>query len=340
MVSLKDIANACHVSPATVSKALNNQSDVSDKTKTLIRNTAKKMGYFPNSSARALKTNRTYNIGVLFVDEAESGLTHDYFAAVLDSFKRGAEESGYDITFINSRKNRHDSMSYLEHCMYRGFDGALIACVDFYDPEVAELVNSGLPVITIDHVFNGHSAVLSDNVTGMKDLVSYILSKGHKKIAYIHGLKSSVTDSRLSSFYKTLDDAGISVPDEYVKEAPYRNTEEASAKTLELLKLKDPPTCILYPDDFSCYGGMNAIKDMGLVIGEDISVAGYDGIRLGRHIDPHLTTLRQDTKGIGLAAAKKLIDLIERPRTTIEEQIMIEGEVYEGKTLKDLTRIL
>ena len=339
MVSLKDIAKACHVSPATVSKALNNQSDVSDQTKTLVRDMAKKMGYFPNSSARALKTNRTYNIGVLFVDEAERGLTHDYFAAVLDSFKRGAEDAGYDLTFINSRKNRHDGMSYLEHCMYRGFDGALIACVDFYDPEVAELVNSGLPVITIDHMFNGHSSVFSDNVKGMHDLVTYILSKGHKKIAYIHGLKSAVTDSRLSSFHKTLFDAGIVVPDEYIKEAPYRNTEEAAAKTLELLNLKDPPTCILYPDDFSCYGGINAIKDRGLTIGEDISVAGYDGIRLGRHIEPHLTTLRQDTKGIGLEAAKKLVSLIEQPRTTIEEQIMIEGEVYEGKTLKDLTRL-
>ncbi len=336
MISLKDIAKECNVSPATVSKALNDQSDVSDETKTLVREVARKLGYFPNSSARALKTNRTYNIGVLYADEAQSGLTHDYFSYVLDSFKRGAESKGYDITFINGSKTRPGRMSYKDHCRYRGFDGALIACVDFYDPEVAELVNSGLPIVTIDHTFNGHSSILSDNVKGMRDLVTFILAKGHRKIAYIHGAKSAVTDARLSSFFKTLEEFDIHIPDEYIKEAPYRNTRIATQMTEELLSLKNPPTCILYPDDFSCYGGINAIKERGLSIPADISVAGYDGIRIGRHIEPKLTTLRQDTERIGMAAAQQLIDLIERPRTTIEEQIMVEGEVYAGKTVKNL----
>ena len=140
MVSMKDIAKACGVSVATVSKALNGQKDVGEETKEKIRETAKQMGYFPNAQARALKTNRTYNLGVLFVDEARSGLTHDYFANVLDSFKRSAEGSGYDITFINSCKSDANHMSYLERCQYRGFDGVVIACVDFRDPEVVELI--------------------------------------------------------------------------------------------------------------------------------------------------------------------------------------------------------
>ena len=91
MVSMKDIAAACGVSVATVSKALNDHSDIGEETKQHIKEVAKEMGYSPNSLARALKTNRTYNIGVLFVDEAQSGLTHDYFSLVLDSFKRTVE---------------------------------------------------------------------------------------------------------------------------------------------------------------------------------------------------------------------------------------------------------
>ncbi|MCR5823552.1 MAG: LacI family transcriptional regulator [Lachnospiraceae bacterium] len=338
MVSLKDIAKACNVSPATVSKALNGQSDVSEETKALVNNVAKSMGYFPNSFARALKTNRTYNIGVLFVDEAQSGLTHDYFSYVLDSFKKAAEAKGYDITFINSNKSNPNRMTYLEHCKYRGFDGALVACVDFYDPEVYELVNSGLPVITIDHYFFGHSAVLSDNVRGMKDLLSFIVQNGHRRIAYIHGMPSAVTSSRLSSFFKTLDEFGITVPDEYIREAPYRNTRITAQETEKLLDLDVPPTCILYPDDFSCFGGINVINERGLSIPDDISVAGYDGIRIGRHIEPQLTTLRQDTAKIGLTAAQKLIDRIEHPKTTIEDEIMIEGSVYVGKTVKNLNK--
>ena len=86
MVSMKDIAAACGVSVATVSKALNNHSDIGEETKQHIKEVARNMGYSPNALARALKTNRTYNIGVLFVDEAQSGLTHDYFSQVLDSF--------------------------------------------------------------------------------------------------------------------------------------------------------------------------------------------------------------------------------------------------------------
>ena len=91
MVSIKDISIRCGVSVATVSKALNNHSDISETTKNHVLSVAKEMGYYPNLFARALKTNRTYNIGVLFIDEAQSGLTHEYFANVLDSFKVEAE---------------------------------------------------------------------------------------------------------------------------------------------------------------------------------------------------------------------------------------------------------
>ena len=138
MASIKDIAKACGVSVATVSKALNGHNDISQATKEKVREAARQIGYMPNSAARALKTNRTYNLGVLFVDEAQSGLTHEFFAAVLDSFKRHAEGRGYDITFINHNIG-HGHSSYLEHCRYRGVDGVIAACIKFDDPEVIEL---------------------------------------------------------------------------------------------------------------------------------------------------------------------------------------------------------
>ena len=153
MVSMKDIAKACGVSVATVSKALSGQPDIGEQTRELICRTADSLGYMTNSAARALKTNRTYNIGVLFVDERRSGLAHEYFSAVLESLKVEAEANGYDITFINRNVGKK-ATTYLQHCQYRGVDGVVIACVDFNDPQVLELVNSRLPVVTIDHVFN------------------------------------------------------------------------------------------------------------------------------------------------------------------------------------------
>ena len=87
MSSLKDLARECGVSVATVSKALNGQHDISDATRARVREAAERLGYVPNMAARSMKTNRTYNLGVLFVDERQSGLGHEYFSAVLDSFK-------------------------------------------------------------------------------------------------------------------------------------------------------------------------------------------------------------------------------------------------------------
>lgn len=337
MVSLKDIAATCGVSIATVSKALNNHNDISIETKEYIRKVAGEQGYYPNSAAKALKTNRTYNIGVLFVDEAQSGLTHDFFAYILNSFKEEVESKGYDITFINNNRTRSNRMSYLAHSRYRGFDGVCIACVDFYDPEVVELVRSDIPVVTIDYVFNNCTAIMSDNIRGMRDLLTYVYNKGHRRIAYIHGLRSSVTDSRLLSFNNTAMELGLDIPDNYIKEAPYRSTKETEEKTYELLDLENPPTCILYPDDFSAYGGLNAIRNRGLSVPDDISICGYDGLRIARHIEPQLTTLRQDTDKMGKEAADELINLIERPKTTLIKQVIVEGSVYEGHSVKDIS---
>jgi len=335
LVSIRDISIKCGFSIATVSKALNNHSDVSSTTKEFIRKTAKEMGYFPNSSARALKTHRTYNIGVLFVDEAQSGLTHQYFSNVLDSLKVEAEKNGYDITFINKHMGMR-TMSYYEHSKYRGVDGVVIACIDFKDKDVIELVNGEIPVVTIDHVLDNRTAIVSDNVKGMKDLATYIYSMGHRKIAYIHGTDSSVTRNRVGSFHKTLGEFGIDVNDEYIKSGIYHDPESTARLTNELLDLKDRPTCILFPDDFSCIGGINAIKDRGLRIPEDISVAGYDGITLSQVLSPKLTTVRQDTRELGRSAAEKLIYIIENPKATIIERVVVEGEVLKGQSVKDI----
>lgn len=337
MASLKDISKACGVSVATVSKALNDHKDIGKETTEYVKRVAKEMGYSPNLSARALRTRRTYGLGVLFADEAMSGLTHDYFSSVLDSFKRTAEKNGYDITFINSCRNRAGRMSYLEHSRYRGFDGVALACIDFYDPEVVELVQSDIPVVTIDHLFNNRIAVMSDNVTGMRELLEYVYSRGHRRIAYIHGAPSAVTSGRLSSFYRTAEALGLRLPDAYIQEAAYRNTNRTYEITNELLDLPKPPTCILYPDDFAAFGGINAIRERGLRIPEDISVAGYDGIRAARHLQPELTTVQQDTEQIGCLVARELISLIERPKTTIVEQIIVPGRVIEGKSVAKLS---
>ena len=329
MVSMKDIARACGVSVATVSKALNGQPDIGEETRTRVCEAAQKMGYMTNSAARALKTNRTYHIGVLFVDERQSGLAHEYFSTMLESFKAEAEAHGYDITFIN-----HKPTSYLQHCRYRGVDGVVIACVDFTDPRVRELAESDLPLVTVDHVFNNRLAVVSDNVQGMETLVRYAYGKGHRKIAFLHGEKTSVTQNRLVGFFRACEELGLEIPEEYVRESAFHNPDRCAQDTLALMNLPERPTCILFPDDYSYVGGMNALRQMGIRVPEDVSVMGYDGIHLARVIG--LTTYWQDNREIGRIAAERLISLIEHPKTTLVDRIMVSGRLLEGTTVKEL----
>ena len=341
MVSMKDIAQSCGVSIATVSKALNNHSDISEATKKMIRGKAQEMGYFPNSSARALKTNRTYNIGVLFVDRARNGLTHDYFSRVLDGFKVEAEGRGYDLTFINCSETIKNRMSYLEHSRSRGVDGIVIAHIDFEQDEVIELIKSDLPVVTIDHSFDAKPSVLSDNVKGMKDLVTYVAGRGHRRIAYINGgdrQTSSVTRNRLVAFYSVMEELGIPVREEYMLDGDYRNPLNCREMTLRLLNLPEPPTCILFPDDLSALGGLNAIKEKGLTVPDDISVAGYDGINVAKYLEPKMTTIEQSASKIGAKAAEKLIGMSEKPKTTLIDRTVVEGVLLPGGSVKDLTR--
>ena len=336
MVSLKDIAARCGVSVATVSKALNGQQDISIETGERIRAVADEMGYMANAVARALKTRRSYNIGVLFVDQQSGGLAHEYFSSVLDSLRLEAEQRGYDITFIN-RSIGGKETSYLQHCRHRGVDGVVIASLDFDNPMVLELVNSDLPVVTIDHIFPGHTAVISDNIQGMHDLTAYAIGKGHRNLAFIHGEKTEVTLNRLAGFRQACDEAGIQVPEHGLLQAAFHDPDTCYALARQLLSRNTIPTCVFFPDDFSYIGGMNAIHELGLRIPEDVSVLGYDGIRLSQMYSPRLSTWRQDTEALGSAAASALVDLIEHPENAVADSILIPGSLIEGESVRDLS---
>ena len=337
MVSMKDIAKACDVSVATVSKALSGQQDIGEETRKRIARKAEELGYMANASARALKTNRTYNIGVLFVDPMHGGLAHEFFSGVLDGIREEAEKNGYDITFINSSVGKRPS-TYLQHCLYRGVDGVVIATADFADPMVLELVNSDLPVVPIDHMFNDHASVMSDNLRGMDALVRYVVSMGHRDLALIHGEKTTVTTSRLTGFYRACEELGIRVREDMVRESKFHDPEGCARITKEILSQPERPTCIFFPDDYSCIGGYNAIREAGLRVPEDVSAAGYDGIPLSRILSPVLTTWRQDSGGLGRTAAARLIEQIEHPKTAILDREIISGELQEGASVLRIPR--
>ena len=336
VVSMKDIAQYCGVSVATVSKALNGQQDIGDATRERVLAAAKEKGYTANVMARALKTNRTYNIGIIYEDLQNSGFMHEYFASVLNSFRYESERRGYDITFINSNFG-HIRSSYLQHARYRQVEGVAVICADFLDPKVQELVYSDIPVVSLDHAYDGRMAVLSDNMHGIGELVRYVYGKGHRSIAYIHGNPTAVTEWRLRGFYRACEELGITVPEEYVLSCEYHEPVSCYEATKKLLSGKQLPSCVLFSDDYAYIGGLNAITEAGLSVPDDISAVGYDGIHLARTVSPKLTTWQQNTDELGRTAVSRLIERIEHPRTTLPEHLVIHGSLYEGESVKDLS---
>jgi len=206
----------------------------------------------------------------------------------------------------------------------------VIACVDFESENVIELVKSEVPVVTIDYTFNNTSCILSDNIEGMYNLTSYLLDAGHRKIAFIHGDAGSVTDKRLNGFYRAMEQYKVPVREEFVIGGRYHSPEIAGEITARLLDLSDPPTAIMYPDDFSYLGGVAEIRNRGLSVPEDISVTGYDGINLASVVQPALATWRQNAEEIGRRSVQKLVETIEHRKTSEAEQISVAGELLQG----------
>ncbi len=333
MVTLKHIAEHCGISVASVSKALNHMPGVGAKTADKIRKTARDMGYLPNAAAQALKMNRSFNIGVLLEDDESHGLLNQFFVTVLEGFRVNMEAKGYDLMLMNHTVGKR-RISYLEHCRHSNLDGVFIECSDFGDPELLELAGSDVPLVSIDHTYAGHPSVFSDNMAGIYKAVSHAYSLGHRRIAYVCGALSGVTESRVNGYQKALEQLGLPYRSEYLLESRYRDVRCTKAATAELLKLSDPPTCILMPDDYAALGGILAVKEAGLRVPDDISVIGFDGLDFLDHISPRLTTVRQDAFAIGQRAAEMLLEHIEKKRDVKEwETVIVPVTLLEGATV-------
>ena len=331
-VTIRDLSRHCGFSVATISKALNGYTDISEATRDAVLRAAQELGYHPNSHARALKSGRSYNLGVLFADDSNSGLTHFFFSGVLESFKKAAEEHGYDITFIcHGIGGGHQT--FLEHCHSREVDGVCVAAVDFRSEEVRQLAVSDLPLVTIDHPFRHRDCVQSDNEGGMSMLTRYAYEQGHRRIACLHGQPGASADSRLRGFRQTVQELGLTIPEAYVRECLYNTPDRVAEIFRELMALPEPPTCVFCPDDYAALGAYRAAAELGLSIPGDVSVAGFDGIAFAQLLTPRLTTVRQDQDRIGRTAAELLIRQLSAPQEVQPQSVTIPCTLTPGGSI-------
>ena len=328
MVRLKDIAKECGVSTATVSRALNGLTDANNKTAAHICRTAKEMGYFPNAAARTLKTNRSYNIGILYEDR----MNHEYFSALLNELRRCFEKRGYDLTFIRRFFDTEEG-NYFERAQRRNLDGVAVIQADFNSADVMRLAAGSMPTVVIDHVYEGSDCVLCDNRASMEEIVRTVAGMGHTRIAFIRGEDSTVTRERTNGFYKGCAEMGIRVPQGYVADSHFHDPDTCIKAIDALLMRQDKPTCILCPDDFSCLGAMSHLEARGIRVPKDLSLVGYDGILMARMMKPALTTYCQNVEQLAQAASGLLLEAIEDAEHHIPRQITVSGTMILGETL-------
>ena len=332
MVTLKDIAKECKVSFSTVSKALKGSTEISYETTQYIQKKAREMGYHPNIAARSLRTNRTYDIGVIFEDKTGAGFQHQYFATIISGIQKVAFSKGYEMTFVSGDSTKN--YDYYAHALARNYDGVALLSCDYTSSGIKQLVQSEIPTVSLDYFYDiDHAAVMSDYSAGIDELLEYVISCGHKKIAMIHGEKTWVTDQRIETFKKVCKKHDIEIPAEYFAEGLYHDPVTSSAATEVLLGLKNPPTCIFYPDDYAALGGIRELSSRGLTPGKDISIVGYDGIALTSMMIPPLTTYEQNGEAIGRAMAEALLQKIENPDGYTPKKEMITGRIIKGGTV-------
>ena len=331
-VRLKDIAEACGVSVATVSRALNGLRRDDGKTTILIRQTAQEMGYVPNAAALALKTHRSNTIGILYEDH----LDHEYFSSLLDDLRREAGNLGYHLDLLGGYAPARET--YYEQARHRNLDGVIIIQADFDSAEVTRLVTGALPLVIIDHLYEGCICISNDNQESVRQIVRHVWECGHRRIGYITGEPCTVTHERLSGFYRACAELGICVPEGSVLEGHFHAPEECARRIRELMAEPVGATCILCPDDYSCLGAMWTLKEEGISVPEQVSLVGYDGIRMGQMIRPRLTTYRQDTAAIAAETMRLLSGAIESPNIWYARQAVIGGKLVAGETVRDLSR--
>lgn len=311
MVTIYDIAKKTGYSPATVSKALNNYSDIGSKTKEAILKIAKEMGYTPNYNAKALITKKSWMIGVLYSVDQGMGLEHPLYGGVVEGFKSRVEEEGYEIIFI-TRNLGGRPMSYLEHCRHRGVDGVFLTVTNQDDPDVMELINSGITCVSSDFVHPNLPSVISDNKLGSIEGMEYVLSLGHKRIAHIAGPTDHIASvERLEAYKAALLKAGIEYDNNLVAYgSKYDNKTGYNCMKELLAKNKDVPTAVFAACDSIAFGAILAAREAGYLVPEDISFLGFDDYDNAAYFNPPLTTLRQHKRTLGKTAAEVLLTLI------------------------------
>lgn len=311
-VSITEIAKMAGVSIATVSRCINDPERVREKTREKIQKVIKETGFSVNTLAQNFRRGKTNMIMVVL-----PSIGDPFFTDVMKGLSSAAKENGYSL-IIN--ENQFASMSVDEigaMMVSRQVDGIILlaSMSPFGNEVISGQSNRRLPVVVgceaITQALEDLPSVHIDNIAAAKEATQYLISLGHRKIAFMAGEETSLlTKDRERGYLSAMHDAGIAIEDGWVTNGKL-TVSGAREATVKIISLDHRPTAIFCANDEMAIGTLHELKAAGLKIPQDISVMGFDNTRYAEVMDPPLTTIDQPAEEIGKRTLHRMIKAIE-----------------------------
>lgn len=335
MTTIKDVAKQAGVSIGVVSKAFNNYTDVSEKTKQKIFEVAKELNYTPNVVAKNLSSKKQMTMGLIssgvFNDNEKDNNAFDIFKGVYSAVSASPFE--LSIYLIDSQEQKQKS--YVQYCRERNIGGALLQGIRTDDSYYKELITTNIPCVVFDIMTETDNGLIGsvsiDNAVASKEIATYLLEHNHRDIVVVAGTKETyVNAERMKGVQQAFQANDLELYDDKVLYAQF-SEQDAYEMTKDYLQTKQP-TAFLCFSDLMAFGVMKAVKEVGLSIPEDISITGFDDLVISGYTQPQLTTVSQDFMEIGKVAALLLQDLMENK---LERQhVYVEHQLVERQSVK------
>lgn len=329
MLSQADVARRAGVSIMTVSRVVNGSAKVRTDTREKVLRAIRDLSYYPNAAARALNRNRT-NVLEVVIPHEDYFFSSEYFSELIFSIEKVAREGQYNVIF-----NTYDPAGRVDYAaLYkqRKVDGLMIVAPSVSDRGLEGLEAEGIPLVLINGRNDGAplSYVDVDNLKGGALAAEYLLDLGHRRIGVVTG-GSLVINARhrLQGYVSALEARGIAVRPEWIYEGNW-SEDSGYAGLRHLVDLKERPSAVFCCNDLMAIGGIRAAIDRGIAVPEEISVVGFDDIRLASFVIPRLTTIHQPLDRVGQSAARIMLELLtERPphprRVVLQPELVIRA---------------
>lgn len=317
MATIKDIAKASRVCPATVSNVLNNSRPVHPRTRERVLEAARNARYRPNAVARALVGKQMNTLGIVYLHRADDANLDPYFVAMLDGVLAEARRHRQNVTLCTSGSWDDDAMLLPSLCDSR-CDGIILVV-----PPEGDIIGPGLESAGVPYVIIGSQtlnpatpSVDVDNEQGAAAIVQHLIDQGHQRIALLVpelDKKMSYVSERCAGYRRALAANGIAFDSSLVKAHAFGHMANRSAvEALMAYPRARRPTALFSTFDLGAIDALYILREMGLRVPDDISVAGFDDIAAAATSAPPLTTIRQPFREIGARATAKLLMQIGR----------------------------